>query len=137
MRTFESKDMSKKPQLKEGEFHPDAWARFEKFIRDVAKAGPQHRKPKTKARKSPVQRTKSKQMPTKSRDWLEAECLRLARLVLGGKEIQRVTIRRLSPKGTGPNWKVADIIPQPTPLVSEHVRAALAHLTGAYSLEEE
>jgi hypothetical protein len=33
--------------------------------------------------------------------------------------------------------ELADIIPQPTPLVSEHVRAALAHLTGAYSLEEE
>jgi hypothetical protein len=84
-----------------------------------------------------VQRTKSKQMPTKSRDWLEAECLRLARLVLGGKEIQRVTIRRLSPKGTGPNWKVADIIPQPTPFVSGEVRDALAYLTGTFALEDE
>ena len=63
MRTFESKDMSKKPQLKEGEFHPDAWARFEKFIRDVAKAGPQHRKPKTKARKSPGGAAKKKAPP--------------------------------------------------------------------------
>jgi len=63
--------------------------------------------------------------------------LNLARRTLGGSEIQLVTIRRLHPKALGPNWKVADIIPQPTPLVSEHVRAALAHLTGAYSLEEE
>ena len=78
-----------------------------------------------------------KQMPTKSRDWLEAECLRLAQLVLGGKEIQRVTIRRLHPKGTGPNWKVADIIPQPTPFVSGEVRDALAYLTGTFALEDE
>jgi hypothetical protein len=32
------------------EFHPDAWPRFERFIRDVAKAGPQHRKPKVKTK---------------------------------------------------------------------------------------
>jgi hypothetical protein len=89
-------------------------------------------------RTSPMkQKRKLQQKPTKSRAWLEAECLNLARRTLGGSEIQLVTIRRLHPKGMGPNWKVADIIPQPTPLVSEHVRAALAHLTGAYSLEEE
>jgi hypothetical protein len=77
------------------------------------------------------------QMPAKSRAWLEAECLKLARGALGGKDIQRVMIRRLSPKGTGPNWKVADIIPQPTLLVSDEVRAALASLTGTYALEHE
>jgi hypothetical protein len=27
------------------ELVPDAWPRFEKFIREIAKAGPQHRKP--------------------------------------------------------------------------------------------
>jgi hypothetical protein len=35
------------------ELVPDAWPRFEKFIREIVKAGPQHRvptaKPKTKA----------------------------------------------------------------------------------------
>jgi len=35
------------------ELVPDAWPRFEKFIREIAKAGPQHRtpaaKPKAKA----------------------------------------------------------------------------------------
>jgi hypothetical protein len=30
----------------------------------------------------------------------------------GGNDIQPVTIRRLRPKGAGPTWKVADIIPQ-------------------------
>jgi hypothetical protein len=60
-----------------------------------------------------------------------------ARRTLGGSEIQLVTIRRLHPKGAGPNWKVTDIIPQPTAPVSEVVRAALAHLPDAYHLEEE
>jgi hypothetical protein len=53
-----------------------------------------------------------KQMAARSREWLEAECLKLAKQTLGGSEIQRVTIRRLRPKGTGPNWKVADVIPR-------------------------
>src|SRR5262249_846521 len=80
---------------------------------------------------------KLQQKRTKSRVWLEAECLKIARRTLGGSEIQLVTIRRLHPKGAGPNWKVADIIPQPTAPVSEVVRAALAHLPDAYHLEEE
>jgi hypothetical protein len=65
------------------------------------------------------------------------KCLKIARRTLGGSEIQLPTIRRLHPKGAGPNWKVADIIPQPTAPVSEVVRAALAHLPDAYHLEEE
>ncbi len=40
------------------EFVPDAWPRFERFIRDIAKAGPQHRKakPKRESAKSPPKR---------------------------------------------------------------------------------
>jgi len=30
------------------ELEPDAWPRFERFIRDIAKAGPQHRTTKPK-----------------------------------------------------------------------------------------
>jgi Arc/MetJ-type ribon-helix-helix transcriptional regulator len=82
------------------------------------------------------QKRKLQQKRTKSRAWLEAECLKIARRTLGGSEIQLVTIRRLAPSA-GPNWKVADIIPQPTAPVSEVVRAALAHLPDAYHLEEE
>jgi hypothetical protein len=78
-----------------------------------------------------------KQKPTKSREWLEAECLKLARQTPGGSEIQRVTIRRLRPKGTGPNWKVADIIPQPPLPLSVDIRTKLAHLPGTYAVEDE
>jgi hypothetical protein len=36
----------RKPRApREVELEPDAWPRFEQFIRDIAKAGPQHRKP--------------------------------------------------------------------------------------------
>jgi hypothetical protein len=40
------------------ELMPDAWPRFERFIRDIAKAGPQHRKakPSGKKAKSPRKR---------------------------------------------------------------------------------
>ena len=83
------------------------------------------------------QNEKPKRPPAKSRDWLEAECLRLASVAPGGSEIQRVTIRRLHPKGTGPNWKVADLIPQPALTFSAEVRASLAGLPATYALENE
>src|SRR5262249_46703249 len=54
-----------------------------------------------------------------------------------GLEAQALRGPTLHPKGAGPNWKVADLIPQPTAPVSEVVRAALAHLPDAYHLEEE
>jgi hypothetical protein len=76
-----------------------------------------------------------KHIPAKSRDWLEEECLKLAKQTRSGREIQRVTIRRLNPKGSAPNWKVADLIPQPAMQYSADVRAALAHLPGTYALE--
>jgi hypothetical protein len=81
------------------------------------------------------QNGKLKHMPAKSRDWLEAECLKHAKQIRSGREIQRVTIRRLNPRGAAPNWKVADLIPQPAMQFSEEVRAALAHLPGIYALE--
>jgi hypothetical protein len=49
------------------ELHPDAWLRLERFIRGVAKAGPQHRKPtakpKAKVGKSPFRPTKKRAPP--------------------------------------------------------------------------
>ena len=84
-----------------------------------------------------VQKPRFTGMSTKSREWLEAECLKLARRTPGGSEIQHVTIRRLRPTGRRSNWKVADLIPQPTLLVSGKVRDRLAGLTGIYALEDE
>jgi hypothetical protein len=84
-----------------------------------------------------AQQMKAERMPARSRAWLEAECLSVARRSPSGKDVQRVMIRRLNPKGTGPNWKVADIIPQPAPSVSGELRQALAPLTVTYALEDD
>jgi len=47
--------MTKKPDVKEVELHPDAWQRFERAASVVAKSPPQHRvakkKKKTKVKK--------------------------------------------------------------------------------------
>ena len=74
-------------------------------------------------------------MQTKSREWLEAECLRLAKQTRGGREIQRVIIRRLNPRGAGPNWKAADLIPMPPLALNDEVRAKFAHLAETYALD--
>jgi hypothetical protein len=63
---------------------------------------------------------------SKRREWLEAECLKLARQISGGSQIERIDIRRVNSGGTGQNWKVADIIAQPPLLVIREVRAKLA-----------
>jgi hypothetical protein len=52
--------MTKRPKASEIELHPDAWLRFERFIRDVAKAGPQHRKPAGKPKGKPSKRSAKK-----------------------------------------------------------------------------
>ncbi len=49
---------TKKPKLEEIEIEPGAWPRFERFIRDVAKAGPQH---KQTPKNVPPKRPKSKE----------------------------------------------------------------------------
>ena len=49
---------AKDSKPKDIELVPDAWPRFERFISDIAKAGPQHRpsKPKADKAKSPKKR---------------------------------------------------------------------------------
>ena len=79
----------------------------------------------------------SKQMAIKTRAWLEAECLKLARQISGGSQIECVMIRRLHTKGVAPNWKIADIIPQPWSALSDEIRATLSHLPDTYALRDD
>ena len=68
-----------------------------------------------------------------SRAWLEAECLRVTRKQLGCSGTQAVTIRRLHPKGSGPNWEPQQFRP-PLDKVAEHyARRALAELSEMYA----
>jgi hypothetical protein len=52
--------MTKKPDVKEVELHPDAWKRFERAVDAAIKSGPQHRVAKKKKASS------TKKVKTKS-----------------------------------------------------------------------
>ena len=54
---------AKSDRTKGPELHPDEWPRFEQFIRDIAKAGQQHRKPKSKTKSSKNPERKKKAPP--------------------------------------------------------------------------
>ena len=54
-------------------------------------------------------------MPKKRREFLETECVRIANGQTGGRGTERVTIKRLFPRGGGPNWDVDEIHPQFNP----------------------
>jgi hypothetical protein len=45
------KDQDEMHINKRVELEPDAWTRFERFVQDIAKAGPQHRVAKSKPHK--------------------------------------------------------------------------------------
>jgi hypothetical protein len=53
------------PEIDEIELVPDAWPRFEKFIREIGKAGPQHRVPSAKKPKARVSSKPKKKAPQK------------------------------------------------------------------------
>ena len=91
----------------------------------------------TTSRKAMTPRYGSKRMSVKTRAWLEAECLKRARQIPGGSQIECVMIRRLHSKGVAPNWKIADIIPQPSSALSDEIRATLAHLPDTYALGDD
>src|SRR5215211_1338993 len=61
-----------------------------------------------------------------SRAWLEAECLRVTRKQLGCNGTQAVTIRRLHPKGSGPNWEPQKFRPSLDKVAEHYARKALA-----------
>src|SRR5258708_29535526 len=75
------------------------------------------------------------EMPIRTREWLEAECLKVAnRQIEVRGELVHVSIRRLYPAGSGPNWEVAEFFP-PLPRIAEHAaRVAISDLPGTSGL---
>ena len=69
-------------------------------------------------------------MPKKSREFLEAECVRIANGQIEGRGTERVTIKRLFVKGTGSNWDVDQIQPQLSSVADREVRDAIKKLSG-------
>jgi hypothetical protein len=73
-------------------------------------------------------------MPEKARDFLEAECLRVARLQLGCKHLQAVRIGRTKPSGSGPNWEVLGFKPELPTIAHQEAMEAIDGLRGRYAL---
>ena len=73
-------------------------------------------------------------MPEKSRAFLEAESLRVAKSCLGCGDLTAVKIARVDPPGSGPNWRPVAFEPPLPPLAENEARQAIAPLTGTYSL---
>jgi hypothetical protein len=73
-------------------------------------------------------------MPEMTREFLEAESLRVARGALGCGDLQAVKIARADPPGSGPNWYPSEFIPPLPPIAEKEARLAIAPLTGQYAL---
>ena len=73
-------------------------------------------------------------MPKKNREFLEIECLRIANGQIEGRGTERVTIKRLFPRGGGPNWDVDEIYPQLPTIADKEVRDAIKRLSGRFAL---
>src|SRR5205823_11225567 len=73
------------------------------------------------------QRTFPMPMPI-SRASLEAECLRVTRKQQGCRGTHAVTIKRLHPEGSGPNWEPQQIYPALDKVAEHYARRALAEL---------
>jgi hypothetical protein len=76
----------------------------------------------------------STQMEWKSREELEALPLEVTKRQLGCKDTRQVTVRRLHPTGSGPNWEPDKFEPPLAPIAEQEAREAIAGLTGSYAL---
>lgn len=77
------------------------------------------------------------QMRIRSKGILEQECLKAARFRTECRAIERITIRRLRPQGSGPNWEPAEFHPLPTRPAEMAARHAIVRLQGTYELAKE
>jgi hypothetical protein len=76
-----------------------------------------------------------KKIPEKSREEIEIECLRVARLAVGCSHLQRVRIGPLKPKGGAPNWEVFGFSPQLPALAQIEALEVIAPLRQKFSLK--
>src|SRR6202049_3464734 len=81
-------------------------------------------------------RTLMEEMPRKSAEELEAECLRLLAMDPHTRGIKRVEIIRMYPKGTGPNWTYGALDPMPTRAGLAIAQTLIASVYGSWALED-
>jgi hypothetical protein len=77
-------------------------------------------------------------MPEKSREFIEAQCLKLARGQPGCDHLRGVRIGRTKPRGSAPNWEVFGFDPDlPLPEGGRsNALKAIDVLRGRYALAE-
>jgi hypothetical protein len=73
-------------------------------------------------------------MPETTATFIEAECLRVAKLQLSCSELTAVRIGRTKPRGSGPNWEVLGFTPDLPPQATEMAMTAIAALRRKYAL---
>ncbi len=77
------------------------------------------------------------EMPRKSADELEQECLRILRGEPSTRDITSVKIVRLATKGSGPNWTHGTLEPPPTPYGFSVAHELIAGVAGRWALVED
>jgi hypothetical protein len=78
----------------------------------------------------------TEKMPEKSREFIEAECLRVTRLQLGCHHVRSVRIGRTKPSGSGPNWEVFGFDPDLADGAKGFAMNAIDVLRGTYALAD-
>jgi hypothetical protein len=81
--------------------------------------------------------TLHEKMPEKSRDFIEAECLKVARAQLGCHDLKSVRIGRTRPIGSGPNWEVFGFTPTLPEVARKLAMTAIAPLRQRYALARD
>jgi hypothetical protein len=73
-------------------------------------------------------------MPERSKNFIEAECLKVAKLQVGCSHLRRVLIGRTRPEGSGPNWEVLGFTPVLPTIAHHEAINAIASLRQRYAL---
>ncbi len=76
------------------------------------------------------------EMPKRTAEELQAECIRLLKMDPSTRDIRYVGIIRLNPEGTGPNWTFGELDPMPTPHGLAIATRLIASVAGTLALAD-
>ena len=74
--------------------------------------------------------------PEKNAQFIEAECLKVARRAFGCSHLQGVTIGPAKPTGSRPNWEVYGFSPTLPAMAHSEALKAIALLQQRYALKQ-